>query len=76
MLKRVNQIISIIMGGIIAVCLGYCIWQYWDYKTHVTEYISYSAPWYTGIQIYGTAALLALAVCVIFKLIIRKKMKQ
>lgn len=76
MAKRINQLLSILMGGIAAVYLGYCIWQYCDYRTHVTEYISYSAPWYLGLQVYGIMALTALAVCLLAKFIIRKKIKQ
>lgn len=76
MLKRINQILGIIMGGITAVYIGYSIWQYWDYRTHPMLYKQYSAPWYTGIRVYGVLALAVLAVCLIPKLMIHKKMKQ
>lgn len=75
MLKKLDQILNIIIGSSLGVFIGHGIYVFWDYKTHPGLYAMQSAPWYTGIVVYGIATLVVLAAAVIAKLFIRKKIK-
>lgn len=73
MSKRVNQLLTAVMGGFTGAFLGLSAYVYWDYKTHPGLYAMQSAPWYTSILVYGAAALFVLLVCGLAKYILRKK---
>lgn len=76
MIKKLNQIINIIIGSSVGVFVGYGIYVFWDYRTHSDLYAMQSAPWYTSIFVYGIVMLIFVAVAVIAKLIIRKNIKK
>ena len=76
MLKRINSILSIIIGSFIGVFIGHGIYVFWDYKTHPDLYAMQSAPWYISILVYGLFTIVALIIGIIIKLIIRSKLKQ
>ena len=75
MLKKLNYFLNIIIGSFIGVFIGHGIYVFWDYKTNPDLYAMQSAPWYTSIFVNGIVTLILLAVVVIAKLIIRKKIK-
>ena len=60
------------MGGFIGVFLGYGIYMVWDYHTHPVLYAVQSAPWYTGILVYGVFTLAVLLVCLVLKAVIKR----
>lgn len=70
-MKKVNQILNIIIGSFIGVFIGYAIYVVWNYKTHPEFYAMQSAPWYTGILVYGMFTVILEVVCLITKLFIR-----
>lgn len=74
-LKKLNYFLNIIIGSFIGVFIGHGIYVFWEYKTHPDLYAMQSAPWYTSIFVNGIVTLILLAVVVIAKLIIRKKVK-
>ncbi len=74
--KRLNQWINILTGCFIGGFFGYSGFLYWDYKTHPMIYELQSAPWYTGILMYGVILAVLLAVCVVIKIMLWIKMKQ
>lgn len=74
MLKKINNFINILMGSFIGVFIGGSVYKYFDYKNHPDLYAMQSAPWYTSIQITGIALIVVLVICVIIKIIIRRKM--
>lgn len=74
-LKKLNYILDIVAGSFIGASIGHGIYVFWEYKTHPGLYAMQSAPWYTSIFVYGIVMLILLAVVVIAKLIIRKKIK-
>ena len=76
MLKKLDQILNIIIGSSLGVFIGHGIYVFWEYKTHPGLYAMRSAPWYTSIVVYGIATLIVLAVAIIAKLIVRKKIRQ
>ena len=75
MLKKLNYFLNIIIGSFIGVFIGHGIYVFWDYKTHPDLYAMQSALWYTSIFVNGIVTFILLAVVVIAKLIIRKKVK-
>lgn len=75
MLKKLDCCLNIIMVLVVIWFIGHGIYAFWDYKTHPDLYVVQSAPWYIGIYIYGIVTLILLAVLVIAKLIIWKKLK-
>lgn len=76
MLKRLNNLLNILMGSVVGVFGGHGIYVYWDYQAHPDLYAIRSAPWYTSILVYGLFAAALLLFAVIIKCIIRKKLKS
>lgn len=76
MLKRISQLLNIIMGTFCGVFIGYGIYVYWHYRKYPGLYQTNSAPWYTGILLYGAILLIVLAVCLVLKWIVRKRIKK
>lgn len=75
-MKRLNQVLNIIISCCFGVFVGHAVYVYLDYKKHADLYAMQSAPWYTSILAYGIFTLITSAACFIVKLIIRKKLKQ
>lgn len=73
--QKLNTILNCIIGSFTGVFAARSIYTYWDYKAHPDLYAVSSAPWYTGIQIFGCIAAIIIVVAVILKIIIRKKIK-
>lgn len=76
MLKKVNSILDILFGAIVVVYVGYGIYLYRDYQTHPDLYAMQSAPWYTGIIVYGVFAAVFLLVIAGGKWVVRNRMKK
>ncbi len=75
MLKKLNLILNVIIGSVIGVFIGHGIYVFWDFKTHPDLYVVRSAPWYTSIFVVGIETAVVLAIAIIIKLILRKKLK-
>lgn len=73
MLKKVNQCLNVLLGAMIGVYAGYSLYSFLEFKARPGLYAMYSAPWYTGLLLYGVCLLAAVAVIVIIKLILHKK---
>jgi len=74
MLKKLNYFLNILMGSCFGVFLGHSAYVCWDYKTHPGLYAMWSAPWYTGIKVYGAVTAVVLLICIVAKVLIRKKL--
>lgn len=68
--KNLNLLIGVVLGGFV----GYSIYKYYHYLTYPKMYQAQSAPWYTGLQIYGVLTLTVVLIAIVAKLIIKKKM--
>ena len=75
MRKKINQMLNIIMGSFIGVFIGSGLYKYWHFQKYPDLYVIQSAPWYTSILINGLLVLVLLAVCMIVKVILMKKME-
>lgn len=71
-MKHINRILNIVAGAAIGVFLGNSIFVFWEYKTHPGLYAMRSAPWYTGILVYGIFTVLTLLIVGIIKWILKK----
>lgn len=78
-MKKIRNLCNIVMGGFTGTLIGYSLYILWDYRAHPLRYAVQSAPWYTGIVLYGALTLAVLLVCAVVKGIcrcIQKKRRQ
>ena len=75
-MKMLNRILNIIIGAFVGIFIGHGLYVFWDFKARPDLYAMQSAPWYTGILLYGIAAAAVLVIAIIIKLVIRQKLKQ
>lgn len=73
MLKRINEIMNIVIGAAIGVFIGCGLYNFLDFKSHLELYAMQSAPWYTQLVPWGGVTIGIIAIAVIIKLICRKK---
>ena len=73
MLKKIDRFLSIVIGSFVGVFMGYWLYQYVHYRTHPDWYAAWSAPWYTGIMVHGAVVMGVAAICLLGKLLIRKR---
>lgn len=72
-MKKLNNILNIIMGSVAGVFVGMSVYQCYDYYAHPGLYELTSAPWYTSILVHGVVTVTVLLICVIIKVIIKFK---
>lgn len=75
MLKRLNIMLNIFIVGLLVIYMCYGTAIYLHYLTHPGLYIMQSAPWYTGMIVYGLITVIILLIAIVAKLVIRKKIK-
>lgn len=75
-LQKMNLIISFIMDCFIGAFFGYGIYVYLQYRGEPELFATQSAPWYSSVIADGIITMIMLTVCIILKVIIRKKMKS
>ena len=75
MLRKLNCFLNIVIGSFIGVFIGFGIYKFWHFKTYSKLYVMQSAPWYTELLLDGALVAVVMVVCIILKLIIRKKSK-
>lgn len=74
-LKRYDLYLSYIIGSFVGVFISSSIYKYFDYKKYPKLYKIQSAPWYTSIQIYGLVTIIVTLIAIIFRFLIKKKLK-
>ena len=75
-MKKLNNILNIVMGSFVGVFIGRGIYVLWDFKTHPGLYAMQSAPWYTSILVHGAFMLVVLLICFVIKAIIKYKKQK
>ena len=73
MLRKINNIINILMGSFVGVTIGHGIYQYLDYKKHPDLYAMQSAPWYASVLPHCGFTAIVLLVCIIIKIVVKRK---
>lgn len=74
-MKKLNELLKMIMWCFIGVFVGSSIYQYYDYKSYPDLYAMQSAPWYLAIWIRGIFTVIIVVVILAAMWIIRKRMK-
>ena len=74
--RQINRIVNIIIMVFVGGIIKYAVDSYWNYKQNPAVYEVQSAPWYTGLLLYGAVTLGVLVICAVVKIIIRKKLQQ
>ena len=73
MLKKINQILNIIIGAFIGSLIGYSIYRIIDFHTRPNFYATQSAPWYLSILLQCAVTAAAVGIAAGIKLLIRKR---
>ncbi len=76
MLKRLNNILNVVICSSVGVIVGHAIYVYWEYRKYPDLYTMQSAPWYTSIVVYGLVTAIVLLITIVLKCIVRKKLKN
>lgn len=76
MLKRLNNILNVVMGSSVGVIVGHTIYVCWEHRKYPDLYAMQSAPWYTSIVVYGVVTAIVLLITIVLKCIVRKKLKN
>ena len=75
-MKKIYDFLKILFGADIGLFVVYALYEVLRYKTHPEFYALTSAPWYTGILLYGTVAGFIAVVLGVTILILRKKLNK
>lgn len=76
MLKKVKDLLNIIIGTTIGVYIGNVLFTVYDYRAHPGLYAMQSAPWYTRIVALGAMCCVLLAIEILAADIVRRRIKQ
>lgn len=74
-MKKLYNILKMILWCFIGVFVGSSIYQYYDYKVHPGLYLVQSAPLYLAVMVRGIFTAVIVVVILAVMWIIRKKMK-
>ena len=75
-MKRLNKMLNSIIGAVMGAFVLRTLYYIWDLKTHPKFYAMQSAPWYTSLLADGAITLVVLLICIVIKVIIKKKCKN
>ena len=76
MLKKLNNLLNVIIGVAVGVFFGHVGSVCWEYQKYPDLYAMQSAPWYTSIIVYGVFMIVVLMIACILKFVVRRKMKH
>lgn len=71
-MKKMNQMLNIVIGSLVGAFLGKWLYLFWDLKNHPEIYAVQSAPWYTGLILYGIVTMIVVLVLVVIKIFISR----
>ena len=72
-MRKLDLILNSVIWGFIRAWIGCSIYKYLDFCAHPDLYITWSAPWYTSIQIHAVVTLVIVIAAVIAKWVIHRK---
>ena len=75
-MKKLNNILNIIIVSFVGVFIGHDFYVLWDFKTRPELYAMQSAPWYTSILVHGAFTFVILLICFVIKAVIKHKQKK
>ena len=75
-MKKINFILNCIIGAFLGGFLGNSAFVLWNHQLHPEQHAFYSAPWYTGILVYGCVAAAVVLVCILAKIVLKLLFKR
>ena len=75
-MRKLYNILKIIMGSCVGVFLGSSIYRYYDYKAYPDLYEIQSAPWYISIEVNAVYTLISVVLIFIMMQVIKRRMKE
>lgn len=70
-MKKLNNILNIIMGSFFGVFIGRSLYVIWKHNTNPEFYTMQSAPWYTSILVYGLFTMIIFAIYIAIKIALK-----
>lgn len=74
MLKKLNNILNVLIGASVGVFIGHSIYRYFDCRKYSDLYEIQSAPLYASIIVYGSVTTIVLLIVIILKYVIKRKL--
>ena len=71
-MKKEIQYLNCIMGAFIGVFIGRTVSITWNYSRYPERFLASSAPWYSGIVMHAGFTLVALIVCLIIRVLLKR----
>lgn len=75
-MKRLNQILTIVMAAFTGAFIGHGLYIYWDYQAHPEFYAMWSAPWYVQLFVPGIVLICVLVAGAAAKIFLSRKLKK
>ena len=75
-MKRLNEMLNSIIVAVMGVYVLRTLYYIWNFKTYPKFYARLSVPWYTIILADGAFTLVVSLICIVIKVIIKKKCKN
>lgn len=75
-MKRIHQILNILIGSSLGVFIGRSLYTWYDFKTQPILYVLRSAPWYTGVLLEGALTAVIITIAFAVKFFIKKRMEK
>ena len=76
MLQKIDTFLNRVMSAFLGTFIGYCIFKYWHFHAYPILYAMQSAPWYTILLLYGAVTLAVIILCLILKLVIKRRIRK
>ena len=70
-MKKQHHYLNNVIGALVGVFLGRCLYVFWNYLTRPELYAMQSESWYTSILVHGVVTLILLMVCLAIKTILK-----
>lgn len=73
-MNKLYRFLGIAVWSFIGVFIGSSIYTFYDYRTHPELYAMRSAPWYLSIRLGAVFTLVFVAVFLLLRWVLRRKM--
>ncbi len=76
MLEKLAKILPVCMAAAVGAFVVYGLYVFGEIKARPARYAMQSAPWYTGILLYGAVTAAVLAALWLLRLAVRARLKR
>ena len=71
--KKIQTTLNIIIGSFGGTFIGHALERYMHYRKYPAIYEIHSAPWYTALIIPAIFTLIVILVCIVIKIVLKRK---